>query len=125
MIETRRSRISGGAALLAALGVVITQLWLGLGAAQGASVGSANVAAEPGLNRGGEAEGRVSEVVRGEDGSTFIRLADGTRLLVLADAVGAADPVRQGAKIQAQYRESGGGEKVVIRLRVMPEVQGP
>lgn len=124
MIEARRSRITGGAVLLAVLGVVTTHLCLGLGVAQGESFGSTNAAAERGLNRGGEAKGRVSEVVRGEDGSTFVRLDDGTRLIVLADAVGGADPVRQGADIQAQYRESTGGEKVVIRLRVMPEVQG-
>ena len=54
-----------------------------------------------------------------------MRLADGTRLRVSADAVRGADPVRLGVVIQAQYRESDDGEKVVIQLRVMPEIQAP
>jgi len=125
MIGGTRTRITGRAALLAALGIVTAQFWFGLAPAQGASVGSTTVAAERGLNRGAEAEGRISEVKRGEDGSALVRLADGTRLIVPADVVRGAGPVQQGAKIQAQYRESDGGDKLVIDLRVMPEVQGP
>jgi hypothetical protein len=126
MIEATRPRITGRAAMLAALGTLTAQLWLGLAPAQDVPADSASAAADRGLSRGGEAEGRVSEVVRGEDGSTLVRLADGTRLMVPADAVRGGEPVRQGAEIQAQYRESsGGGDKVVIRLRVMPEIQAP
>jgi hypothetical protein len=125
MIGGTRTRITGRAALLAALGIVTAELWLGLAPAQGAPAGSAVIADERGLSRGSEVEGRVSQVVRGEDGSTLVRLADGTRLMVRADAVKGAEPVRQGAKIQAQYREAAGSDKVVIRLRVMPEIQAP
>jgi hypothetical protein len=125
MIGGTRTRITGRAALLAALGIVTAELWLGLAPAQGAPAGSAVIADERGLGRGSEVEGRVSQVVRGEDGSTLVRLADGTRLMVRADAVKGAEPVRQGAKIQAQYREAAGSDKVVIRLRVMPEIQAP
>lgn len=124
MIEGTRTRITGRAALLAALGIVTAPFWLGLAPAQGASAGPEVVAAERRLNAGGEAVGRVSEVTRSSDGTTLVWLADGTRLTVPAEAMRGGEPVRQGAEIQAQYRESG-GDKVVIRLHVMPEIQAP
>lgn len=124
MIVGTRTHITRRTALLAVLGTLTAHFGLGLAPAHAASVDSQVVAAERDLGRGGEAEGRVSEVTRRDDGSTLVRLADGTRLTVPADAVGGAEPVRQGTEIQAQYRESG-GEKVVIRLRVMPEIQAP
>lgn len=119
-----RTRIIGRAALLAALGAVAAPFWLGLAPAQGASSILEPGSAERRLNGTGQAEGRVSEVRRGDDGTTVVWLADGTRLTVLGDAQNGPEPVRQGAEIQAQYRESG-GDKVVIHLRVVPDVQAP
>lgn len=122
-----RTRIIGRAALLAALGAVAAPFWLGHAPAQGASSILDPGSAEWRLNgtgQTGQAEGRVSEVRRGDDGTTVVWLADGTRLTVLGDAQNGPEPVRQGAEIQAQYRESG-GDKVVIRLRVVPDIQAP
>jgi hypothetical protein len=124
MIEGTRTHIMGRAALLAALGMATAQVWLGLAPAQAASTSPAAVVAEQRLDAGGEAEGRVSEVTRDTDGTTVVWLADGTRLTVPAEAMRGAEPVRRGAEIQAQYRETG-GDKVVIRLHVMPEIQAP
>jgi len=125
MIEATRMCITGRAAMLAVLAFLTAQFWLGLAPAHGASARPADVVAERELGRGGKAEGRVMEMARDGDGSALVRLADGTRLRVSADAVRGADPVRRGVVIQAQYRESDDGEKVVIHLRVMPELQAP
>jgi len=125
MIEATRMCITRRAAMMAVLAFLTAQSWLGVVPAHGASARPADVVAERELGRGGKAEGRVMEMARDGDGSALVRLADGTRLRVSADAVRGADPVRLGVVIQAQYRESDDGEKVVIHLRVMPELQAP